>query len=69
MSLVSFVRVKGIKRFMDPSGKMRTYHRKTGKPLLAPFGSAEFFLELAALDRETEQPESSPGARRSTRQK
>jgi hypothetical protein len=53
MSLVSFVRVKGIKRFMDRSGKWRTYHRKTGQPLKAEFGTAEFFLELAELNRQS----------------
>lgn len=34
---------------------MRAYHRPTGTPLTAPYGSAEFFLELNRLNRVTEK--------------
>jgi integrase len=47
---MSIVRVKGIKRFQDRHGKWRCYHRKTGLPIKAEFGTGEFFAELAQLE-------------------
>jgi hypothetical protein len=47
---MSIVRVKGIKRFRDRHGKWRCYHRKTGLPVKADFGTGEFFAELARLE-------------------
>ncbi len=56
---MTVVRIKGIKRFCDRHGKWRCYHRKTGLPIKAEFGSGEFFEELARLDgiaRQTAKP-------------
>jgi hypothetical protein len=56
---MTIVRVKGVKRFRDRHGKWRCYHRKTGLPIKAEFGSGEFFDELARLDglaRRTAKP-------------
>src|ERR1700730_4761716 len=47
---MSIVRVKGIKRCRDRHGKWRCYHRKTGLPVKADFGTGEFFAELARLE-------------------
>src|SRR6266571_8160917 len=47
---MTVVRIKGIKRFRDRHGKWRCYHRTTGLPIKAEFGSGEFFEELARLD-------------------
>jgi hypothetical protein len=47
---MTIVRVKGIKRFRDRHGRWRCYHRKTGLPIKAEFGSGEFFEELARLN-------------------
>jgi integrase len=47
---MTIVHVKGIKRFRDRHGKWRCYHRKTGLPISAEFGSGQFFEELARLD-------------------
>jgi integrase len=47
---MTVVRVRGIKRFRDRHGKWRCYHRKTGFPIKADFGSGEFFAELARLN-------------------
>jgi integrase len=47
---MTIVRVKGIKRFRDRHGKWRCYHRKTGLPIKAAFGTGEFFAELARLN-------------------
>jgi integrase len=48
--MMTIVRVKGVKRFRDRHGKWRCYHRKTGLPIKAEFGSGEFFAELARLE-------------------
>ena len=41
------VRVKGIKRYRHPeTGRWYCYHRKSGTPISAEFGSAEFFADL-----------------------
>jgi len=58
---MTIVRIKGIKRFRDRHGKWRCYHRKTGLPIKAQFGSGDFFEELARLDglaRQTAEPRS-----------
>jgi integrase len=58
---MTVVRIKGVKRFRDRHGKWRCYHRKTGLPIKAEFGSGEFFEELARLDgvaRQTAKPRS-----------
>lgn len=55
------VPVKGVKRFIDRHGKWRCYHRKTGKPIRSEFGTAEFFLELQALDKLITLKEPAPG--------
>lgn len=47
---MTVVRIKGVKQFRDRHGKWRCYHRKTGLPIKAEFGSGEFFEELARLD-------------------
>jgi hypothetical protein len=47
---MALVQVRGVKRFRDRHGKWRVYHRKTGQPLKAEFGTAAFFLELNELD-------------------
>jgi integrase len=57
------VRVKGIKRYRHPeTGIWYCYHRKTGKPIAAEFGSPEFFVELAAIDRAAEAAKPVPGS-------
>lgn len=43
------VRVKGIKRFLK-GGRWYCYHRKSGRQLKEPFGTAAFFAELAAAE-------------------
>ena len=48
--MTTMVPVKGVKRYRDRHGKWRCYHRKTGKPIVAAFGTAEFFQELAGLE-------------------
>jgi hypothetical protein len=58
---MTVVRIKGVKRFRDRHGRWRCYHRKTGLPIKAEFGSGEFFEELARLDgiaRQTAKPKS-----------
>jgi integrase len=47
---MTIIRVKGLKRYKDRHGKWRCYHRKTGTPIKAQFGTGEFFTELAALN-------------------
>jgi integrase len=48
--LKSTVKVKHLKRYRDRNGKLRLYHRPTGTPILAAYGTAEFFIELARLN-------------------
>src|SRR5262245_15319997 len=48
--MMTIVRVKGVKRFQDRHGKWRCYHRKTGLPIKAEFGTGEFFADLARLE-------------------
>ena len=48
------VRVRGIKRYFEPrAGRWYCYHQATGKRIGEEFGSAEFFVRLAALEAET----------------
>ena len=57
------VRVKGIKRYRHPeTGRWYCYHRKSGTPISAEFGSAEFFSGLAALERAAKISEPLPGS-------
>ena len=46
----TLVRVKNLKRYRDRHGKWRCYHRPTGRPIAAEFGSEAFFAELRALN-------------------
>lgn len=46
------VRVKGFKIFKDRHGKLRCYHRETGRKVdlsISPLGSAEFFAECESI--------------------
>jgi integrase len=43
------IKIKGVKAYVS-KGKTFAYHRKTGTRLLKPFGTAEFFAELAAIE-------------------
>ncbi len=57
------VRVKGIQRFKHKqSGIWYTYHRKTGTRILAEFGTAQFFEELAGVERRVKRVEARPGS-------
>jgi hypothetical protein len=47
---MTIIRVKGLKRYKDRHGKWRCYHRKTGTPIKAEFGTGDFFKELATLN-------------------
>jgi integrase len=63
MLIMTRVRVKGIQRFKhSQSGIWYTYHRKTGTRIHAEFGTAEFFEELAALERRVKRAEARPGS-------
>lgn len=58
---MTMVPVRGLNRYRDRHGKPRCYHRKTGKPIHAPFGTPEFFAELAALEAGQKAREPTPG--------
>jgi integrase len=47
--------VKGVKKY-ESKGKVFCYHRKTGIRIVAPFRSAAFFVEVAALDTAVAKP-------------
>jgi integrase len=47
---MTFVRLKGLKRYRDRHGRWRYYHRKTGIAIKAEYRSAAFVAELAALE-------------------
>lgn len=54
-------RINGVKAYVS-RGKTYAYHRRTGKRLKSPYGSAEFFVELAALEKlHTQQAITLPG--------
>ena len=57
---MAHVRVKGVKRYRS-KGEWYAYHRATGTRLMAEFGSAAFFLEVAALDGRAERQAAVPG--------
>jgi integrase len=45
------MRLRGVKRYRHPvSGIWYCYHRKTGKRIIAEFGTASFIEELAAIE-------------------
>lgn len=45
------IRVRGLKQYRHPkTGILYTYHRATGKRILAQTGTPAFFAEIAALD-------------------
>jgi hypothetical protein len=45
------IRVRGLKRYRHPkTGILYTYHRATGKRILAEAGTPAFLAEIAALD-------------------
>lgn len=49
---MTIVRIRGIKRYFEKkTGRWYCYHRKTGTPINAEFGSPEFFAEVARADR------------------
>jgi hypothetical protein len=41
---MALIKIKGVKAYVS-NGKTYAYHRKTGTPLLKPFGSTEFLAE------------------------
>lgn len=60
--MVARIPVKGIKKYKDRHGKLRCYHRATGKAILAEFGTAEFIREVERLDRKAKSQEPLPGS-------
>jgi integrase len=55
----SAVKVKGVKRYFDRrDGRWYCYHRTTGTRIFEEFGTAEFFVRLAELEREAEAAKS-----------
>jgi integrase len=59
--MVARVPVKGVKRYKDRHGKWRCYHRKTGKPIKAEYGTAEFIREVEALEKQAKASGPVPG--------
>jgi integrase len=58
----TLVRVKGIRRWRHPkTGIWYCYHRKSGTPIRAEFGSPTFFAELAAIEKRQESKTAKPG--------
>lgn len=57
---MTIVRIKGLKRYRV-KGRWYAYHRASGSRLLAPFGSGEFFAELATLERQVQNASALPG--------
>jgi integrase len=57
------VRVRGIKQYRHPkTGILYTYHRASGKRIVAEFGTPEFFEELAAIEKASKKPTTVPGS-------
>lgn len=57
------VQIKGIKSYRNPkTGRWYCYHRKSGTRIAAQLGTAEFFAELAALERNAKASEPLPGS-------
>lgn len=44
------IRVRGLKRYVDRTGRVRLYHRKSGTPIDASLSGAEIAAEIARLD-------------------
>ncbi|MGD9540632.1 tyrosine-type recombinase/integrase [Methylocystis sp.] len=60
--MTTFVKVKGVKRWRHPKTKRwYAYHRASGKRLNAEFGTAEFFQELAEIERASKIAAPTPG--------
>jgi integrase len=59
--MATTVPVKGLNKYRDRHGKLRIYHRATGKPIHAEFGTPEFFSELATLERAHKRKVAAPG--------
>jgi integrase len=57
---MAVVRVKGVKKVRS-KGRVYYYHRKTMTRIKSEFGSAEFFVELARLDRAAIRAKALPG--------
>ena len=58
----TLVRVKGIRRWQHPkTGIWYCYHRKSGTPIHAEFGSSAFFAELAAIEKCQQVKTAKPG--------
>ena len=59
----TLVRIKGIKRYTHPkTGITYCYHRESGPPLKADFGSPAFFAELASLEGAGKAVKAIPGS-------
>jgi len=54
------VRIKGIKVYQR-RGKLYVYHRATGTRLKAPYGTTQFFAELASIESKTAKANEKPG--------
>src|SRR5689334_10905651 len=54
------IRVQGVKAYRNRHGKWYAYHRRTGKRVKAPIGSAAFLAEVAELDHQKPEPEPRP---------
>ncbi len=60
--MTTSVKVKGVKRYRHPKSKRwYAYHRASGRRLEAEFGTAEFFQELAEIERATKIAAPTPG--------
>src|SRR5271165_2071162 len=56
---MALIKIKGVKAYVS-NGKTYAYHRKTGTPLLKPFGSTEFLAELAVIEAGVKAPKATP---------
>lgn len=58
------IQIKGVKRYFEPkTGRTYAYHRKSGIPLKAVFGTPVFFAELAAAEAKLRpRPAAKPGS-------
>jgi hypothetical protein len=56
------IKIEGVKSYTS-KGKVYAYHRASGTRILKPYGSDEFFAELAEVKRRCEgkQPTETPG--------
>ena len=59
--MTTMVPVVGVKRYRDRHGKWRCYHRKTGKPIKAAWGTPEFLIELKGLNDGVKTKVPTPG--------